>query len=243
MSVVADVIRSSVAIVKGMKRTLSEVPRQKWTVQYPDEPVTVQPRYRGQHLLHVDEHGKEKCVACYLCAAACPSDCIYIEAVDDPRPYSERVGRDDFFLFGLTAEQAIARRAAGLAMDAEIAAAPALADAIGAIEAGAFSADDPARFRDITDALRQRDHFLVCPDFGHYSEAQRQIEARWRDPAAWWRSAIVNTAAMGYFSSDRAIKISESGSFSSRSSPVSSIRLPLSRSASVVHPERELSPR
>ena len=55
-------------------------PREKWTVQYPDEPITVQPRYRGQHLLHVDEIGKEKCVACYLCAAACPSDCIYIEA-------------------------------------------------------------------------------------------------------------------------------------------------------------------
>jgi putative CocE/NonD family hydrolase len=41
-----------------MKRTISEIPRGKWTVQYPDEPITVQPRYRGQHLLHVDENGK-----------------------------------------------------------------------------------------------------------------------------------------------------------------------------------------
>ena len=78
-----------------MKRTLSEIPREKWTVQYPDVPVTVQPRYRGQHLLHVDENGKEKCVACYLCAAACPSDCIYIEAETDPRPYADRIGRDE----------------------------------------------------------------------------------------------------------------------------------------------------
>ena len=39
--------------------------------------------------------GKEKCVACYLCAAACPSDCIYIEAETDPRPYEQRVGRDE----------------------------------------------------------------------------------------------------------------------------------------------------
>ena len=46
-------------------------------------------------LLHVDEMGKEKCVACYLCAAACPSDCIYIEAENDPRPYEERIGRDE----------------------------------------------------------------------------------------------------------------------------------------------------
>src|SRR5207244_8194073 len=95
MSVVSDVIQSTVAILKGMKRTLSEIPRAKWTVQYPDVPITVQPRYRGQHLLHVDEAGKEKCVACYLCAAACPSDCIYIEAETDPRPYAERIGRDE----------------------------------------------------------------------------------------------------------------------------------------------------
>jgi NADH-quinone oxidoreductase subunit I len=95
MSVLSDVIQSTVAVIKGMRRTLSEIPREKWTVQYPDEPVTVQPRYRGQHLLHVDEAGKEKCVACYLCAAACPSDCIYIEAEDDPRPYAERIGRDE----------------------------------------------------------------------------------------------------------------------------------------------------
>src|SRR3954471_24937251 len=95
MSVVTDIINSTVAVVKGMKRTLSEIPREKWTVQYPDDPITVQPRYRGQHLLHVDENGKEKCVACFLCAAACPSECIYIVARDDPRPPSERTGVDE----------------------------------------------------------------------------------------------------------------------------------------------------
>jgi len=95
MSLITDVLKSTTAVLKGMRRTLSEIPREKWTVQYPDEPVTVQPRYRGQHLLHVDEAGKEKCVACYLCAAACPSDCIYIEAETDPRPYADRVGRDE----------------------------------------------------------------------------------------------------------------------------------------------------
>src|SRR3954465_3132666 len=95
MSVVSDVFNSALAVVKGMKRMLSEIPREKWTVQYPDEPVTLQPRYRGQHLLHVDENGKEKCVACYLCAAACPSECIYIVAADDPRPPNERIGVDE----------------------------------------------------------------------------------------------------------------------------------------------------
>src|SRR6059036_3130414 len=82
MSIISDVICSTRAIIQGMSVTLSYIPRRKQTVEYPEEPVTVQPRYRGQHLLHVDELGREKCVACFLCAAACPSECIYIEAVD-----------------------------------------------------------------------------------------------------------------------------------------------------------------
>ena len=95
MSIITDVIESTKAIIQGMGVTLSYIPKRKWTVEYPDEPVTVQPRYRGQHLLHVDENGKEKCVACYLCAAACPSECIYIVARDDPRPSEERIGVDE----------------------------------------------------------------------------------------------------------------------------------------------------
>jgi len=95
MSIITEVIESTKAIIQGMSVTLSYLPKRKQTVQYPEEPVTVQPRYRGQHLLHVDELGREKCVACFLCAAACPSECIYIEAADDPRPAAERTGVDE----------------------------------------------------------------------------------------------------------------------------------------------------
>lgn len=118
----------------------------------------------------------------------------------------ERVGADNFFLFGLTAEEAMARRAAGLDMEAEIAASSALADVVGALEHGAFAADDPGRFHDIAATLCHRDYFLVCPDFDRYLEAQGRVDAKWRDPAAWWRSAILNTAGMGFFSSDRTIR-------------------------------------
>ncbi len=95
MSLISDVLKSTKAVLLGMKTTISQLPKQSWTVQYPDDPVTLQPRYRGMHLLHVDELGREKCVACYLCAAACPSDCIYIVAADDPRAPAERTGVDE----------------------------------------------------------------------------------------------------------------------------------------------------
>ncbi|MGI8654042.1 MAG: NuoI/complex I 23 kDa subunit family protein [Pyrinomonadaceae bacterium] len=97
MSIITDVIENTKAIIKGMGVTFSYIPKEKWTVQYPDEPVTMQPRYRGQHLLHVDERGKEKCVACFLCSAACPSDCIYIVAKDDPRSKNDRTGVEERF--------------------------------------------------------------------------------------------------------------------------------------------------
>ena len=95
MSLISEVIDSTRAIIQGMSVTLSYIPKRKQTVEYPDDPVTLQPRYRGQHLLHVDELGREKCVACFLCAAACPAECIYIEAADDPRPATERTGVDE----------------------------------------------------------------------------------------------------------------------------------------------------
>jgi glycogen phosphorylase len=47
---------------------------------------------------------------------------------------------------------------------------------------------------------------MVTADFDAYCEAQRRVEARWRDPAAWWAASIRNTAHMAWFSSDRAIR-------------------------------------
>ena len=50
---------------------------------YPDGPAQLEERYRGAHVLQRDENGMEKCVACFLCAAACPASCIYIEAAEN----------------------------------------------------------------------------------------------------------------------------------------------------------------
>jgi len=71
------------AIAKGMMITFGEMMNPTITEDYPDSPPRFQERYRGGHVLQRDENGLEKCVACFLCAAACPADCIYIEAAEN----------------------------------------------------------------------------------------------------------------------------------------------------------------
>jgi len=118
----------------------------------------------------------------------------------------ERVGADNFVLFGLTATEAAARRGQGLDMASAIAQSPPLARALEAIASGMFSPDDPARFSGLAESLRRNDHFLVCADFASYVDAQARVDSLWRDSDAWWRAAIANTANVGFFSSDRAIR-------------------------------------
>jgi len=57
--------------------------RRPVTVQYPDEKIPLPPRFRGRIVLSRDPDGAERCVACYLCAAACPVDCIVLQAAED----------------------------------------------------------------------------------------------------------------------------------------------------------------
>jgi NADH-quinone oxidoreductase subunit I len=101
MSILAEIIETVKEVVEvarstaaGMSVTLSHIPTPKATVSYPDQPVQIFHRFRGEHYLDVNEDGKERCVACFLCAAACPADAIYIEGAEDPRPYEERATMD-----------------------------------------------------------------------------------------------------------------------------------------------------
>ena len=83
MAKIGDVIDSAAAIAKGMSITFKEMLQPAITEEYPDGPAKLQQRYRGAHVLQRDENGLEKCVACFLCAAACPANCIYIEAAEN----------------------------------------------------------------------------------------------------------------------------------------------------------------
>jgi NADH-quinone oxidoreductase subunit I len=57
--------------------------RRRETIQYPDQEISTPPRFRGRIILSRDPDGQERCVACYLCSAACPVDCIALQATRD----------------------------------------------------------------------------------------------------------------------------------------------------------------
>ncbi|WP_431856344.1 glycogen/starch/alpha-glucan phosphorylase [Azospirillum sp.] len=120
----------------------------------------------------------------------------------------EHVGDDNIFIFGLTAEEANSLREGGAYNPRQVIAAnPALKRALDMISTGVFSPDDPNRFHPILQALTDGgDHFLVTADFEDYCLAQERAMELYRDPEEWTRKAIINTASMGWFSSDRTIR-------------------------------------
>ena len=117
----------------------------------------------------------------------------------------EHVGDDNIFIFGLTAAEVEERRRTGVDEYGTIQRSPHLAEVLDAVESGVFSPDEPDRFRPLVDALRHHDYFLVTSDFDAYWDAQRKVDERWNNRSAWWTSSAINTANMGWFSSDRTI--------------------------------------
>ncbi|MBI4808006.1 MAG: glycogen/starch/alpha-glucan phosphorylase [Nitrosomonadales bacterium] len=118
----------------------------------------------------------------------------------------EEVGADNFFLFGLTAEQVDAMRgqydpAAIVAGDTD------LARVIHLLSCGHFNLFEPGLFEPIVQAiLNPHDPWLTAADFRSYVDAQQQAANAYRDREAWTRMSILNTAASGKFSSDRTIQ-------------------------------------
>ena len=118
----------------------------------------------------------------------------------------ECVGPENIFIFGLDAAGVSSLRATGRDPRATIEASPELRQALDAIGKGTFSPDDRSRYHDLVEGLRSHDCFLVTDDFDDYCRAQRAVDVLWSKPEDWTRMAILNTARMGWFSSDRTIR-------------------------------------
>jgi glycogen phosphorylase len=117
----------------------------------------------------------------------------------------EEVGADNFFLFGLTAEEVAERRARGYRPEEELAGNRELAEVLELLGSGFFSPEEPWLFQPIMDSLLGEDRYLTLADFGAYATCHEEAARVFSDPERWTRMAILNIARMGKFSSDRTI--------------------------------------
>ena len=117
----------------------------------------------------------------------------------------DHVGPANMFIFGMTADQVLARTQRGFAAYDDVAASPALGQALEAIRSGVFSPNEPGRYQDLVHNLLERDAFMIAADFQSYQNQQAAVAQLWLDPAAWWQASILNTAGVAWFSSDRTI--------------------------------------
>jgi starch phosphorylase len=119
----------------------------------------------------------------------------------------QEAGAENFFLFGLTAEEVAARRAAGYDPRQVLAADPRIARILDVLGNGSLSPGDPGAFVPIVQSLLDGgDHYMLLADFSSYLECQERVSALYRDQDAWTRMSIRNVAHMGRFSSDRTVR-------------------------------------
>ncbi len=118
----------------------------------------------------------------------------------------EEVGAENFFLFGLKADEVADVKRQGYDPHAYYLNSPDLKEAVDLIASGHFSAGDKGLFAPLVDSLLQRDDYLLFADYQSYIHSQDQVSAAFLDEQSWTRKSILNVARMGKFSSDRSIR-------------------------------------
>jgi glycogen phosphorylase len=118
----------------------------------------------------------------------------------------DHVGAENIFIFGLTAAQVAELRVDGYAPREVIEASQPLSEALKQIASGVFSPDDVNRYKGLVENLYEHDWFLVAADFDAYFDMHREIGKVWKRKDEWNRKAVLNTARVGWFSSDRTIR-------------------------------------
>lgn len=119
---------------------------------------------------------------------------------------AEFAGEENVVIFGHTVESVRELRAKGYVSKTYYEQDPALKRAIDALADGTFSGGNKDTFEPLVYDLLNKDYFCVLADFASYREAQKEVAKRYQDQTAWVESAILNTARLGTFSSDRSIR-------------------------------------
>jgi len=118
----------------------------------------------------------------------------------------EEVGAENFFLFGLTAQEAVELKQAGYRPRDYYERDPELRAVLDLIDSGFFEPGNPELFRPLIHSLLESDQYLLLADFSAYLNCQAQVSLAFKDQAQWTKMAILNLARMGKFSSDRTIR-------------------------------------
>ena len=118
----------------------------------------------------------------------------------------DAVGAENFFLFGLTAEEVLACKARGYRPRDYYESNPELREALDQIASGAFSGGDRGLFKPFVDSVLDHDEYLVLADYQSYMDSQDVVSQAYRDENRWTVMSILNAARMGKFSSDRSIR-------------------------------------
>lgn len=118
----------------------------------------------------------------------------------------EEVGAENFFLFGLTADEVSTMKSQGYNPKDYYNANPELKEAIDLISSGFFSKTDVTLFKPLVDSLLCRDEHMILADYQSYFDCQDRISMAFRDQEKWTNMSILTVARMGKFSSDRSIR-------------------------------------
>jgi starch phosphorylase len=118
----------------------------------------------------------------------------------------QAVGHENFFLFGLTADEVERRKAEGYTPRSAYSSNPELRETIDFIASGVFSGGDRELFQPLVNSLLIRDDYMLLADYQSYVDCQQRVSEAYADRNNWTRMSILNSARVGRFSSDRSIR-------------------------------------
>ncbi len=119
---------------------------------------------------------------------------------------AEAVGRENIFIFGLTAGEVAERKAQGYHPRDVYASNPRIRRVLDFIAGGGLCSGEPGIFQPLVEELLTHDHYMLLADFDAYLAMQAEVDDAYRDSERWTRTAILNVARSGFFSSDRAVR-------------------------------------